>query len=471
MSSLPLEWFSDLPSRVSGVSRRQWLQQSALGFGALALAGMRADQVAADPLSPAATHIPARAKRIIFLFMQGGQSQMDLFDPKPRLRELDGQPVDPSKPGGARWKGSPFQFHPSGESGLQLSELWSHLSRHADNLCLLRSLHTDSANHSNAMLAFHTGAQNFVRPSMGSWVAYGLGTESQSLPGFITIRPTRGHGSRVYSNAFLPSVFQGVPLGNDGVSAKDISIHHLQNAKWTAKEQRAILDLTQSLNAGYGEHAGPTRHMDGLIQSYERAFRMQIEASNLFDLSGESQQVLDLYGVGQRATDDVGRMCLLARRFAEAGVRYIQINHPGWDHHGNIDKGLRRACRAVDQPMAGLLTDLEQRGMLQDTLVISCGEFGRTATAEGKWESAGRNHNAAAFTAWLAGGGVRGGLAHGRTNELGTKAVERKVHIHDLHATMLHLLGIDHEKLTYTYHGRPFRLTDVYGRVVREIVS
>ncbi len=453
------------------VSRRQWLRQTSLGFGSLALTGLMAEQSSAGPLSPRVGHVPARAKRVIFLFMQGGQSQMDLYDPKPKLRALDGQPVDKKKPKGQRYKGSPHRFRAHGQSGLELSEVWSHFSEHADDLCVVRSMATDSANHSNAMLQFHTGAQNFVRPSIGSWVTYGLGTESSSLPGFITLRPTRGHGSRVYSSAFLPSIFQGTPLGNDRIPAKQINLPHLQNAHWTSTEQREMLDFTQSMNADFSQTAGATPEMDGLIQSYERAFRLQTEATQLFDLSSEPQHVRDMYGVDNKATDDFGRSCLLARRFAEAGVRYIQVNDGGWDHHSRIDKSLPRACRAVDKPIAGLLTDLKQRGMLDDTLVVCSGEFGRTTAAEGAIATAGRGHNSRAFSIWMAGGGTRGGLAYGTTDELGGKVVADRVHIHDLHATLLHLMGLDHEQLTYNYHGRDFRLTDVYGKVVDGVLA
>lgn len=396
---------------------------------------------------------------------------MDLYDSKPKLLALDGQPVNAKKPKGQRYKGSPHKFRRYGESGLEISDVWRHFGDHADDLCLIRSMQTDSANHSNAMLAFHTGAQNFVRPSIGSWVAYGLGTESKSLPGFITLRPTRGHGSRVYSSAFLPSIFQGTPLGNDKVPANRIDLPHLKNASWSTSAQRQMLDYTQSVNARMAASTGTTPEMEGMIQSYERAFRLQSEATQLFDISDEPQHLLDLYGVDEKETDDFGRSCLLARRFAEAGVRYIQVNAAGWDHHGSIDRSLPRACQAVDKPIAGLLADLKQRGMLDETLVVCSGEFGRTATAEGAWDKAGRNHNSRAFTVWMAGGGTRGGLAYGATDELGAKAVEKPVHIHDLHATMLHLMGLDHERLTYDYHGRPFRLTDVHGEVVTEVLA
>ncbi len=447
------------------LSRRQWLQQTALGFGSVALAGLCAEQASGGPLTSRAPHFTPRAKRVIFLFMQGGQSQMDLFDPKPELQKQDGKPV-----GKLKLKRASYPFSKYGQSGLELSSLLPKLGGHADELCLVRSMYTDSRNHSNAMLFFHTGSQNFVRPSVGSWVVYGLGSENDSLPGFITIRPTRGHGARVYSSAFLPAIYQASALGNSGVPTKEATFRDLNTQHWTPRQQRQQLALTQSLNQSFRDHAATTPEMEGLIESYELAFRMQTESPKLFDLSDEPQHILDAYGVDAAATDDVGRMCLLARRFAEAGVRYIQVNHGGWDHHASITDALQRSCGAADGPIGALLTDLKNRGMLEDTLVISSGEFGRTATGEGAGEKAGRGHNSAGFTIWMAGGGVRGGLAHGQTDELGINAVENRVHVHDLHATLLHLLGLDHERLTYRYAGRDFRLTDVYGRIVTEII-
>ncbi len=380
-----------------GIDRRAWLQQTALGFGSIGLAGLLADSLAADALAPRVVHAPPRAQRVIFLFMQGGQSQMDLFDGKPELARRDGEPVNREKPDGPLLKGSPFAFTPHGESGLELSELLPQLARHADRLCLIKSVHTDSANHSNAMLMFHTGSQSLVRPSIGSWIVYGLGTTSQSLPGFITIRPTRGHGSRVYSNAFLPAVYQGTPIGSDGTPAAAMRLDNLSNPRWSPAQQRAQLALTQSLNARLNTRTAASPEMDGLIQSFERAFRMQATAPAIFDLEREPQAVRALYGIDQKETDAMGRMCLLARRLSEAGVRCVQVNMGGWDHHGSIDRGIAGACRRMDRPAAALLTDLEQRGLLDDTLVISSGEFGRTPTAEGEFAKAGRNHNSHAF--------------------------------------------------------------------------
>ncbi len=447
-------------------TRREWLSKTALGFGSVALAGLYSKEAAASPLGVKPSHFAPRAKRVIFLFMQGGQSQMDLFDPKPELNRRDGQDEGKSK-----LMGATHSFRRYGQSGLEMSRLLPGLGQHADNLCLVRSMVTDSSNHSNAMLCFHTGSQNFVRPSVGSWVVYGLGTENDSLPGFITIRPTSGHGSRVYSNAFLPAIYQGSALSDSGVSARNMKFRDLHNPNLTWEQQRRQLDLTRVLNEHYHQRTAPTSDMEGMIESYELAFRMQTESPKLFDLSDEPQHVLDAYGVNQKETDDVGRMCLLARRFAESGVRYIQVNHADWDHHGSIVSGLEKSCREVDQPIGALLTDLKQRGLLEDTLVVSSGEFGRTAIAEGEWKNAGRAHNATGFSLWMAGGGIRGGTAYGSTDELGVKAVDGRAHIHDLNATLLHLLGLDHERLMYHYAGRDFRLTDVYGRILHDIIN
>ncbi len=447
-------------------SRREWLKNTASGFGAVALAGLATQEAQAGPLSVQPTHFAPRAKRVIFLFMQGGQSQMDLFDPKPDLNQREGE-----KQGNRKLKGASYPFQNYGESGMEMSSLLPNLGQHADQMCQIRSMYTDSSNHSNAMLCFHTGSQNFVRPSVGSWVVYGLGSENDSLPGFITIRPTSGHGSRVYSNAFLPAIYQGSALGNSGVRTRDVTFRDLSNPHLTVAQQRRQLDLTRLLNERHQQQTASIPEMEGLIQSYELAFRMQVECPKLFDLSDEPQHILDAYGVDQNSTDEAGRMCLLARRFAEAGVRYIQVNHGGWDHHGSITSGLQKSCQAVDQPIGALLSDLEQRGLLEDTLIVSGGEFGRSATAEGEGDSAGRGHNAAGFTVWMAGAGVRGGMSYGATDELGVKAVENRAHIHDLNATMLHLLGLDHERLTYRYAGRDFRLTDLYGKVLDGILA
>jgi hypothetical protein len=316
----------------------------------------------------------------------------------------------------------------------------------------------------------HTGALALTRPSLGAWVFYGLGTENQNLPGFVTICPPRGHGGVLnYGNAFLPAAYQGTALGSAGTPAASARIRHLSPGQITAAQQRRQLDLLQSMNRDHLERAGGDDRLDGVIESYELAFRMQVSVPTLTDLSSESRATRALYGIDEEPTDDFGRQCLMARRFAEAGVRFIQVSHSfKWDQHGELKQGHEQNAREVDRPIAGLLADLKARGLLEETLVLWGGEFGRTPVTEGK---DGRDHNPHGFTMWLAGGGVQGGLVHGATDEFGYYAVKDKVHMHDLHATILHLLGLDHEKLTYRYAGRDFRLTDVYGRVVQEIIA
>jgi hypothetical protein len=331
---------------------------------------------------------------------------------------------------------------------------------------------SDSPNHPTAISFLHTGALNDLRPSLGAWVAYGLGTENTNLPGYVTILP--GEGERNYSSAFLPAVYQGTAIQQVGKEPGQAPIRHLADPAVPPALQRRRIDLLQSLNQAQLQRLQSDRQMEGVIESFELAFRMQVETPKLVDLAGESPATLDLYGIGREPTDQFGRQCLLARRFAEAGVRFVQVSLGGWDHHAKIREELPKSCAKLDRPVAGLLADLKRRGLLEDTLVVWCGEFGRTPHSQdlmpGKQE-VGREHNPHGFTAWLAGGGVKGGTAHGRTDDYGYFAVDGKVHIHDLHATILHLLGIDHERLTYRYAGRDFRLTDVSGNVVREIIA
>jgi hypothetical protein len=460
----------------SQLSRRQLLQTAGCGFGYLALASLATQQAlaASDPLSPRKTHHPPRAKRIIFLFMHGGPSQVDTFDYKPRLERDDGKqlPFEPAKGTtvSRTLLKSPWKFRQYGECGHYVSDLFPHIATHVDELCFLSGMHTEGQSHGQAVLTLHTGVHNLTRPSMGSWIVYGLGTENQNLPGFITICPTRGHGGALnYGSAFLPAIYQGTAIGSAGSPASSAQIRYLSNKDRTAEQQRRQLDLLQSLNREHLARSGDDDRLDGVIESYELAFRMQSAVPRLTDLSGESAAVLKLYGIGEKPTDDFGRQCLLARRFAEAGVRFIQVSHSfKWDQHGNLLKGHQQNALEVDRPIAGLLTDLRQRGLLDDTLVLWGGEFGRTPVVQGK---DGRDHNPQGFTVWLAGGGVKGGLTHGATDEFGYYAVQGKVHMHDLHATLLWALGLDHEKLTYRYAGRDFRLTDVYGNVVKEIFA
>jgi len=448
------------------LTRRDALKTAACGFGSLALSGI----TTAASLPHGLHHLP-RAKRVIFLFMHGGPSQVDTFDYKPRLQADDGKRLpfapaknlDPSATSQAKLLGSPWKFSQHGQSGLWGSELFPEVSRHLDDICVVRSMQSKGQSHGQAVCMMHTGADNFVRPSVGSWVSYGLGTENADLPAFVSISPSATHGGpRNYGSAFLPAAHQGTTVGRSGKLAKDASFRFLTGGGEPAQQLRKM-DLLQAMNR---EHLERTQHapVEGMIRSMELAFRMQQEAPGVMDMSGEPQPIRDLYGIGQEATDNYGRQCLLARRFAEAGVRYIQVSTPNvWDQHSNLVQGHTKNAAAVDRPIAGLLADLKQRGLLEDTLVVWGGEFGRTPIVQG---ANGRDHNPQGFTMWLAGGGVKGGLAYGETDEFGYYAVKDKVHMHDLHATILHLLGIDHLRLTYRYAGRDFRLTDVYGEVV-----
>jgi len=458
-------------------SRRNWLRQAACGFGSLGLAA----------LANAAPMLSARAKRIIFLYMSGGPSQMDTFDYKPMLQKSGGQDLPFAIPRlqESRKLGkimaSPFEFQQHGQSGLWISSLFPHLAKHADRLCLLNGMHTNGFDHGQAQIKLSTGSETQVRPSIGSWIVYGLGVENKNLPGFISICPMRSdRGTRGYSSAFLPASCQGTTIGYEDISAEKATISHLTNDQTPAAVQRRQLDLLADLNHTHLRQGAPDARLEGVIESFELAFRMQAETPKLMDMANESQATLDLYGIGSQPTDDFGRQCLMARRFAESGVRFIQLTsttrklRPGvadWDQHENLEKDLAFNAATVDRPIAGLLTDLAQRGLLEDTLVWWGGEFGRTPVSQPSKGAPGRDHNPSGFTMWLAGGGVKGGFAFGRTDDFGYRAVEDKVHMHDLHATLLHLLGLDHEKLTYRYAGRDFRLTDVYGNVVKEILA
>ena len=472
------------------MNRRELLKHWGCGFGAIALQAMLAERAGAktDPLAPKPPHHPPRAKRAIFLWMQGGPSQVDLFDFKPRLARRNGEgipyalPSNRSMPGVAYSKlmGPIADFGRAGESGLTITDMLPHLSRHADDLCLLRGMQADSEAHAPAVRQLHTGATQLVRPSLGSWTAYGLGTENRNLPAFVTIAPNvSGDGGSVqlFGNAFLPAIYQGTALGNSATGAKQAAIGYLEDRSIPAEAQRRQLDLIQEMNRSHLERHGDDSGMEGVIESFELAFRMQAEVPHLIDLRGESQATRELYGIGEKETDDFGRQCLLARRLAEGGVRFIQITSNGWDSHANIRSAHPARCRSVDKPIAALIHDLKARGLFDETLLIWSGEFGRTPHYQdlqdgaGDADSFGRGHNPYGFCAWLAGGGVRGGMAFGETDEFGFRAVRDKVHMHDLHATILHLLGLDHERLTYRYSGREFRLTDVYGRVVHEIVA
>jgi hypothetical protein len=416
-----------------------------------------------------------RAKRVIFLFMHGGPSQIDTFDYKPLLERDDGKPLPFDKPRiqfaqTGNLMRSPWKFAQHGQSGAWVSELFPEVAKQVDKLCFLKSLWGSNPAHGGALLKLHTGSDNFVRPSMGSWVVYGLGTENQNLPGFVTICPTLGHGGvNNWSSAFLPGIYQGTPIGNAGVPAKSATIRHLVDTHGTRAEQRSELDFLQAENAEHLAQSGADEALEARIQSYELAFRMQSEASETLDLANESAATKALYGIDDPVTENFGRQCLMARRLSEAGVRFVQCTHSyKWDQHEKLRELHAKNAHEVDKPIAGLLADLEARGLLQDTLVLWGGEFGRTPTVQG---SDGRDHNPHGYTMWLAGGGVKRGFSFGATDDYGFYAQLDKVHLHDLHATILALLGIDHEQLTYRWAGRDFRLTDVEGRIVSEIFA
>ena len=466
------------------ISRRAALRRTACGFGSLALAGLCSDETRAERSNPLASrlpHYPARVKRVIFLFMQGGPSQVETFDAKPELTHGDGQSIDfvsvRSKNFGEssqrRLMKPLWSFRRYGECGQAVSELFPHIAEHVDDICFLHGMHTEGVAHGPSTLFMHTGATNLVRPSMGSWISYGLGKENASLPGFVTICPAASKGGpRNYSNAFLPAVYQGTAIGRAGQAAKDATLRHLTNDRLSSARQRTQFEFLRELNRAQGARVGADDRLEATIESFELAHRMQMEAPGLLDLSHETPSTLEMYGIGQKATDDYGRQCLMARRLAESGVRYIQVNYsdesttPKWDQHSDMPQHAVHA-RATDKPVAGLLADLKQRGLLEDTLLWWGGEFGRTPFAQG---ATGRDHNPRGFTVWLAGGGVEPGIAYGATDEIGHLAVSGKVHMRDLHATILHLLGLDHERLTYRYAGRDFRLTDVAGEVVTDIL-
>ena len=458
---------SDITARA--LTRRDLLRTVSAGFGWLAFQGLAANAAAIEsrgPLAPRAPHFAPRAKRIIFLCMQGGPAHQDTFDYKPKLSADSGKPG--MGKGGAKLLGSPFQFTQHGQSGLWISELFPHVAKHSDDLCLLRGMHTDIPNHPQAFVQLHTGSAQFTRPSMGSWMLYGLGSENENLPGFITISPPIQFGAQNYGSAFLPAVYQGTRLGAQKGEGGTASIENIRNPDLTPALQRQQIDLVQSMNRDFLAGQNSSADVEGVIESYELAFRMQGEVPRVMDISKESPDTLKMYGIGNGVSDGFGRQCLMARRMAEAGVRYIEVCRAGWDQHQNLQQKLTQNCAATDQPIAALLTDLKQRGLLKDTLVLWGGEFGRTPDGR---KPDGRDHNAKGYTMWMAGGGVRGGLSYGGTDDYGYKAVENPVHIHDLHATLLALLGLDHEKLTYRYAGRDFRLTDVKGHVVKEIFA
>ncbi|MFM7057817.1 MAG: DUF1501 domain-containing protein [Planctomycetota bacterium] len=459
-------------------SRRQALKNTAVGFGSLAFSAMCHAQAAADA-GRVPFHFAPRARRVIFMFMKGGPSQVDTFDYKPRLQQDDGKPLPFAKPRvqfapTGNLLGSPWRFRPRGDSGVPVSDLFPHVSECVDDICFLNSVHGTNAAHGGAALKLHTGSDNFVRPSMGAWVSYGLGTENQNLPSFITICPTLAHGGlNNWGSAFLPARNQGIPLGVASQPATSAAVRYIANDRWSPAAQRLQLDLLQQLNRDHSTTLPAEPDLEARAATWELAFRMQTEMPRLQDLSQETAATQKLYGLDEKITENFARQCLMARRFAEAGVRFIQVTHSDafvqWDQHGDLRKGHSKNALEVDRPIAGLLKDLKQRGLLHDTLVLWGGEFGRTPTAQGTTD--GRDHNPECFTMWMAGGGVRGGMRYGATDEYGYYAQDNPMHIHDVHATLLHILGLDHLRLTWRHAGRDFRLTDVAGTVHDKIFA
>ncbi len=462
-------------------TRREFFSRASSGLGGIALAAMLAGESSAEsasPLAPRLTHFEPRAKRVIWLFMHGGPSHVDLFDPKPELTKLAGQPL-PESFGEVMTRrkvaANPLlpgikPFRPRGESGLEVSDFLPHIGECADELCVLRSCHGDSVNHPQAVYQVNTGSVLTGRPSVGSWVAYGLGTENQNLPAFVVL-PDPGGGVKggppAWGSGYLPATFQGTTMR----PGKSPILYLQPPAGITDERQRRLLSFVQRANERHLAERNFDNQLAARMNAYELAFRMQSEAPEVVDLRGESAATLKQYGIGETDTDDYGTRCLLARRMIERGVRFVQVysgDTGGWDAHTNVLDNHTTMCRKTDKPVAGLLRDLKQRGLLDDTLVIWGGEFGRMPMSE---QGKGRDHNPWGYTVWLAGAGVRGGMAYGATDAVGLRAAENKVHVHDLHATILHLLGFDHEQLTYFHNGRDERLTDVAGRVVREVLA
>ncbi len=461
-------------SNLGWLPRRTVLKGAGAGFGYLSLqALLRLDARRAarggepgvksapgGPLAARPPHVPTRAKRIIFLFMEGAMSQMDTWEYKPRLQESDGKPG----PGGGKLVASKFKFQQHGQTGTWVSELFPHVAKHVDKFCFLRGLHTDTPAHPQAVIQLHTGASiaSLTRPSMGAWLLYGLGTENDDLPGYITINPPANFGGTInYGSAFLPAHYQGTRIDDTG---------NMPDLKSVAerRQQRRQIDLIQSLNRNYQVTPGAPAQLDAVIENYELAFRMQGKVPELLDISRESLAVRDAYGVKPGGEGSFARQCLMARRLSEAGVRFVEICQGGWDHHSNLHKGLTRNSAMTDQPIAALLTDLEQRGLLDETLVLFGSEFGRQPSAQGE---DGRDHNITGYPMMLAGAGVKAGFNYGATDEFGIRAIDGRMHTNDLHATLLALMGLEHTQLTYRYAGRDFRLTDVAGNVVKEIFA
>ena len=460
--------------RYQPISRRDALTNLCAGFGSIALAGLLAREATAGGGVLPSPHFRPRAKRVIFLFMHGGPSQVDTFDYKPLLARDHGKPLPFAKPRvqfaeTGNLLASPWKFRQYGESGAWVSDLFPNVAQVVDDCCFIKSLHGSNPAHGGALLKIHTGSDTFIRPSMGAWASYGLGTENDNLPAFITICPTLGHGGvNNFSSGFLPAWTHGTPIGHAGVPASRSQFEHMQ-AGLPPELQRKELDFLQELNAQHMARNGRDAALEGRIESFELAYRMQSAAPAVMDLNGESDATKKLYGMDEKKTEDFGTQCLLARRFAQAGVRFVQCTHSyKWDQHGDLRSGHTTNAAEVDKPIAGLIRDLKAHGMLEDTLVLWGGEFGRTPTAQG---GDGRDHNPHGFTMFMAGGGVKAGFSYGETDDYGYYAAVDKVDVHDLHATILALLGVDHERLTFRHGGRDHRLTDVSGKVVTSIFA
>jgi hypothetical protein len=467
--------------RLLALTRRHFFSRCRVGLGSIALAALLRDSLrAGSPLAPRAGHFPARARAVIYLFMAGGPSHLELFDEKPRLRDLDGQVVPPSFVAKKRFAfigkdakllGSRRQFARHGQCGTAMSELLPHTASIADDLCLVRSMVTDVFNHGPAKLFSNCGTSRFGSPSMGAWLTYGIGSESRDLPGFVVLqsgpRGPRG-GAPLWGSGFLPTTYQGVPF----LSGPEPIVNLATPPGLTPRRQERFVRAVADLNAARLETVGDPE-IATRIAAYEMAYRMQSSAPELMDISRESPQVLEEYGV-EPGKPSFAANCLLARRLVERGVRFVQLYHTDWDHHGNNDthlgKPLDDICRQVDRPSAALVRDLKRRGLLDETIVIWGGEFGRTPMGEPR-DLIGRDHHIDGYSLWLAGGGIRGGQTVGATDELGFYAVEDRVHVHDLHATLLHLLGLDHKRLTFRFQGRDFRLTDVAGEIVQKLLA
>lgn len=472
-------------NRLRQSTRRQLFQRCGVGIGKAALASMLAEELGAKSLqasetTPRGHHHPPRVKRVIYLFMAGAPSQLDLFDHKPKLGELEGQPLPASVIAGQRYAfiqpnaavlAPRFKFNKHGESGAELSEALPHLATVADDLAIIKTVHTDQFNHSPAQLFVNTGSPIPGRPAMGSWLTYGIGSDAADLPGFVVLKSggNLSGGAAMWSSGFLPGEHQGVPFRSSGDPILNVS----NPAGINRQTQRDTLDLIEKLNQQQLDQTG-LQQIATRMESYEMAYRMQTRAPELMDLKNEDTATLSLYGTSNKDSGSFAKNCLLARRLAERGVRFIQLYHSGWDHHSNVENGIKKQCKQTDQACAALIKDLKQRGMLEDTLVVWGGEFGRTPMVEASaalGRKLGRDHHPQAFCMWMAGGRINTGQTIGTTDELGFRPIENPIHVHDIQATILHQLGINHEKLTFTYAGRPFRLTDVHGHVIRPLTG